>query len=104
MTLRRLFPEQLLASDLRNRHALGEGQVAGILTRLIAAGAVRRLGRGSGSAYSATSGLLPSHARGGLRPRRLGFGEEWRRRYQGSRVTEPKEAAGPTSPADGPEP
>jgi hypothetical protein len=97
VTLQRLHPEILSSADLIGRFALSRSQIGSILTGLIATGSVRRVGGGSGSRYVALEGL-PESRRIGIRPRRLGFGAEWRRRYLAS------QAVGPEVPDEGPAP
>jgi hypothetical protein len=90
-TLRRLYPETVSNGELTNRLGLSKSQVWTILTGLIAAGAVRRIGKGRGTLYVAIEGL-PASRRLGIRPRRLGFGDEWRRRALGNQSLEARRA------------
>jgi hypothetical protein len=80
------------------RFGISHSQALGILTNLIAAGSVRRIGVGSGSHYAALSPLPAARRPTALRPRRLGFREELRRRYLAS------QAVGPEVPDEGPAP
>jgi hypothetical protein len=76
LTMQRLHPEILSSADLVGRFTLSRSQIGSILQAQIAAGLIRRLGKGSGSRYIAAE-PAPLNRRPGIRPRRLGFREAW---------------------------